>query len=237
MQPTYLPWSGYFNLLSTADVFVFLDDAQFQRKSWHCRNQILISGTARFLSVPVLSRGRLMAIDEAEIDYSRDWRREHEDGVREAYGATMGGPTVLELLGEAWNRRPRRLLDLNLAIIRSICGVLNIRTPLRLASELQVGGQRSERLLSICEHLGVTDYLSPSGSAGYLEQDGFAASGRVALHFQNFVPAPYPQRDATDFVPYMSVIDVIAQCGVEEAAAYVRRPSFPSYPEHRRGHP
>ncbi len=231
MQPTYLPWSGWFNLMATADVFVFLDDAQFQRSSWHCRNQIVLGGAAHFLTVPVLRSGLETRIRDAEIDYGRDWRKSHEGQVRQAYGRAPWGRLVIERLTAAWAARPARLLELNLSVITGLAELLDIRTPTRLASELDVVGERSERLLTICERLGAAHYLSPAGSAGYLEADGFASSGRVALHLQHFVPEPYRQRGVPDFVPYMSVVDVIAHLGPEAASVYVRRPSFPSYTE------
>lgn len=51
MQPTYLPWSGYFNLISSVDIFVFLDDIQFNRRSWQTCNRVLLRGEEYMLSV------------------------------------------------------------------------------------------------------------------------------------------------------------------------------------------
>ena len=52
MQPMYLPWAGYFNLISSVDRFYYLDDAQYERGTWQNRNRILLNGQAQFLTVP-----------------------------------------------------------------------------------------------------------------------------------------------------------------------------------------
>ena len=56
MQPTYLPWSGYFSMIKNADIFVFLDDVQFDKRSWQQRNRILLNKKETFLTVPVISK-------------------------------------------------------------------------------------------------------------------------------------------------------------------------------------
>ena len=68
MQPTYLPWPGYFNLISKADVFVFLDDAQFQKNSWHNRNRILVENKPHWITVPVKHKSLDQKINETEIE-------------------------------------------------------------------------------------------------------------------------------------------------------------------------
>lgn len=226
MQPTYLPWSGYFNLMAFSDVFVVLDDAQFQRSSWHCRNQIILGGDKSYLTVPIKRTGLQSRIDEVVIDYSKDWRKSHEGMIKQAYTRTKGGSVVIEALVSAWNTRPERLIDLNIMIIMSMAKILNIGSTILRSSQLGVIGKRSDRLLQICHRLCASDYLSPAGAAQYLKDDGFCNQKTVALHLQNFVPHAYPQPKAEIFVPYMSVVDVIANLGPHSAAQYVRQACF-----------
>ena len=229
MQPTYLPWAGFFNLMVSADVFVILDDAQFQRSSWHCRNRIVLQGQSVFLTVPIRRTGLRMKLSEAIIDYGSDWRRSHEGQLRLAYSRAVSGTLILDLVSEAWRNKPERLAELNLRLIRSLASLLEIDTPLMLSSETGVEGKRSDRLLRLCRHVHATDYLSPAGSSQYLKEDGFENLEGVALHLQQFVPHPYVQYRADKFVPNMSVMDVIANQGPSFASSYVRQPAFPSY--------
>jgi hypothetical protein len=77
MQPTYLPWAGYFNLISQSDVFVFLDDAQFQKNSWHNRNRILVNHLPHWITLPVRHAALCQTIRQTELDDSKNWRRKH----------------------------------------------------------------------------------------------------------------------------------------------------------------
>jgi hypothetical protein len=181
------------------------------------------------LTVPIVRNGLTTKLSDAKIDYIRDWRKSHDGRVRQAYARTLGGNIVLAALIKAWRADHERLIDLNLSVIKALSEVLGIRTPFVMASELGVTGVRTQRLLAICDKLGVTHYLSPGGSAEYLSDDGFERQNRVSLHLQQFLPHPYQQHRTSAFLPFMSVIDVIANLGVTEAAAYVRRPAFANY--------
>ena len=71
MQPTYLSWLGYFNLVDRSDVFVFLDSVQFDKRSWQQRNRIKTSTGELMLTVPVLTKGRFdQNICDVKIDKS-----------------------------------------------------------------------------------------------------------------------------------------------------------------------
>ena len=76
MQPTYLPWVGYFNLINKSEYFVFLDDVQFDKRSWQQRNKIIINSNQRYLTVPVLSKNKyLQKLSEVKIDNSEKWQK------------------------------------------------------------------------------------------------------------------------------------------------------------------
>ena len=71
MQPTYFPWLGYFDLISRADIFVFLDDVQFSYRSWQHRNRIVNRGKETMLTVPVINKGGRKRIKDILIDESQ----------------------------------------------------------------------------------------------------------------------------------------------------------------------
>ena len=56
MQPTFIPWAGYFGLIKLVDQFVFLDDVQFDRRSWQQRNKIFENDKASFVTVPIIKK-------------------------------------------------------------------------------------------------------------------------------------------------------------------------------------
>ena len=90
MQPTYLPYLGYFQLMAASEVFVFLDDVQFARRSWQSRNRILTANGELMLTVPVKKHDRDTPICAIEIDDSQGWRDKHLAAIRHAYGKRPG---------------------------------------------------------------------------------------------------------------------------------------------------
>ncbi|URI06325.1 WbqC family protein [Aquincola tertiaricarbonis] len=224
MQPTYLPWSGYFHLMTQVDVFVLLDDVQFQRRSWHTRNRILLQGREHMLTVPVAAAHQRDRLHQVQTVAEEPWRARHWATLSAAYAKAPHGRALLDLLQPLYQAplADRGLTAWNESLIRTLAQALGIDTPLVRATTLGCGGQRSEHLLNLCLALGCDSYLSPRGSREYLEEDEFEANAQVALDFQQFDPKPYAQLRAESFVSHLSVIDVIAQQGVSFAARYVR---------------
>lgn len=215
MQPTYLPWIGYFGLMKAVDLFILLDSAQFARRSWQQRNQIKTANGPIWLTVPVLSKGRRdQLITEVEIDRSRDFPQSHQKALELNYKKAPHfdacAPQLLSLLA-ADNRL---LTDSTISVIAWLRDALGITTPIRRTSEFEVTGAKAELLASICEQVGATEYISPPGSKDYLEEtDAFARRG-IPLRYFNFAHPEYPQRFG-GFLPYMSVVDLLFNCGPE----------------------
>lgn len=215
MQPTYLPWLGYFGLMKSVDLFILLDSVQFARRSWQQRNQIKTANGPIWLTVPVLSKGkRDQLISEVEIDRSRDFPQSHQTALEVNYKKApyfdAHAPQLLSLLG-ADNRH---LADLTIGVIVWLRDALGITTPIRRSSEFEGVGAKAELLASLCDRVGATEYISPPGSKDYLdESDAFARRG-MPLHYFNFTHPEYSQRFG-DFLPHMSVIDLLFNCGPE----------------------
>jgi hypothetical protein len=228
MQPTYLPWAGYFNLMAQVDVFVYLDDVQFERQSWQTRNRILLQGREHLLVVPTARLALDTRIDAARVADDPRWRSDHWKTLVAAYGKAAHGATLLELLRPFYEGpAPALLAQFNEGLVTAIAGAIGLRTPTLKSSSLACTGKRSEHVALICAALGCDEYLSPQGARQYLEQDGFADNSGVGLRFQNYEPPPYAQRGAPAFVPRLSVVDVLANLGVEATLQYVRGNSEP----------
>jgi len=223
MQPTYLPWAGYFNLMQQVDQFVFLDDVQFEHQSWQTRNRILVHGSELQLVVPVQRCPLSTLISEVRIVGDDRWRAKHWGSLTAAYGKAPHGKEVLNLLEPIYSGViPERLADLNESIITTIARALDIATPFLRGSQLGCGGTRSSHLVAICRATDSDEYLSPPGSHAYLMEDNFEALGNIKLNFQHYVPKVYQQHRTTDFTPRLSIVDVIANLGINGCVQYVR---------------
>lgn len=223
MQPTYIPWSGYFNLIASVESFVFLDNVQFERQSWQSRNRILLQGREHLLVVPVEKAPLATTINNVITSEQRgNWRRDHWMTLQAAYAKARHGRELLDLLEPFYDsHEPMHLARLNMALIQCLAQALSLSTRFLSASGLESSGERTERLIRICETVGADTYVSPRGSAEYLQTDGFATATSVNLEFQAFLPAPYKQYRAESFTSHLSIIDVIANIGLEHARAYI----------------
>jgi hypothetical protein len=223
MQPTYFPWSGYFHLIDQADIFIFLDDIQFEKRSWQSRNRILLNGQAHWLSVPVKNVAQNQKICEIQIDDTQAWRTKQQRTLQQTYAKHPFFHELTPFIEVIGDRSIQRLAELNVKIIKIICSALEIQKKFYLSSELNLEGKRSEKLIAICEHLNCDEYVSPQGSADYLAEDRFTEQTSVRLSFQNYTPRPYEQIGSDEFVSHLSILDVIANIGCDNASNYVRR--------------
>lgn len=223
MQPTYLPWAGYFGLLASVDLFVFLDSVQFARRSWQQRNRIRGPQGELMLTVPTHSKGRReQRIDEVMIDASTEPTRRHLKTIRQCYAASPYRDPVLAVIGRWLESPPASLCELNIGLITDLARCLGITTPTLRASGLAGVGAKADLLASICAQLGATQYVSPPGSRDYLDASAAFAEAGIAVRYFEFDCPPYPQPGA-GFVPQLSVIDLLFNVGAEAAQALIRQ--------------
>jgi len=224
MQPTYLPWAGYFNLMNQVDCFVFLDDVQFERRSWQNRNRILLNGREHLLTVPVVKVDRSTPINQIKICNETNWRFDHWKTLMTAYKKAPYGTEMLELLEKYYNTDSldlQFLSEFNQSIIRALATSLGIGCQFLRASYLGCKGKRTTHLIAICEAVGASIYVTSCGAVNYLKEDGFSAQTPIELWFQDYLPKPYPQRKVVEFVSHLSIVDVIAHIGIEMTKSYV----------------
>jgi hypothetical protein len=222
MQPTYLPWLGYFDLIAQADVFVFLDDVQFERRSWQSRNRIVSSGGEQMLSVSVRKHDQQTALCDIILADDPPWRGKHIEAVRHAYAKRPYGAEAIAFLeAQLAPLTNQRLVDLHCGLIEAAAGELGLKSQFVRASALGCGGTRSEHLLEICRTVGARTYISPMGSRDYMLEDGVFAAAGLPVRFRRFAVLPYTQ--GREFTPYMSFLDSVANLGWAGAAEHLRQ--------------
>jgi hypothetical protein len=147
--------------------------------------------------------------------------------LRHAYARA---PFLKELLPriEAWIARDHATLaDLNIGFIELAASWLGIETRLVRSSTLGSTGTRSARIADVLHRVGARTYLSARGAAGYMIADGVFPLSDVEAVFQTYEPAPYPQVQSPEFVPYLSVLDLLLQVGPEAAREVLARGERP----------
>ncbi|MEW6278784.1 MAG: WbqC family protein [Candidatus Eremiobacterota bacterium] len=208
LQPGYLPWLGYFDQMARCDRFVVYDDVQYDRHGWRNRNRIKTSQGVRWLTVPVLRAERPL-IRDARVGPG-SWARRHLMTLQQSHSRAPHAASVLHRLAPLYERPWTFLLDLDLAVCEVLRELLGLKTPLVLASDLKVEGGRCQRLVEMCRRLQADTYLTGRAARAYLDESLFAAQG-IRVEYQDYQHPIYPQLHG-DFVPYLSVVDLLVNC-------------------------
>jgi len=213
MQPTFLPWIGYFAMMDRAQHFVFLDSVQFAKRSWQQRNQIKTASGAQWLTISVLSKGlREQLIADVRIDHSSECIEKTIKTLTASYSKAPYFKEYSEPLFRILQKKHEFLADLNIEFICEIARILGINTEFIRSSQMGVEGRKADLLATIAEKLKTTTYISALGSKDYLDESTAFAERNIKICFNHYEHPQYPQLHG-EFVPYMCVLDLIFNVG------------------------
>tara|TARA_B110000259_G_C13896175_1_gene354967 strand:- start:33 stop:707 length:675 start_codon:yes stop_codon:yes gene_type:complete len=221
MQPHYLPWPGYFNLMSKVDKYIFLDDVQFSKNSWQSRNQIIIDNHKKWITIPTKKSSLKTNINSKLIDFSKNWQLKQSKTIIQAYSKHSYIKDLEELMNFCNTIKLLNLSDYNIEILKFLSFKLHIKVEFIKSSVFNSKKERTYRVIEILEKIKASEYLSPIGAKDYLEQDKFNEITKVKLKFNDFQSMPYVQKKFKPFLPNLSIIDLIANLGWTEATRYV----------------
>jgi hypothetical protein len=214
-QPTYLPWLGYFEQMRRADVFIFLDSVQFERRSWQCRNRIRTSrGDTFWLTVPVKSHSRDTLIHDIVISPTeRGWADNHLKALAVHLAKAPYVREMLAIVEPILGDPPVLLAELNIALIRAMAAHLGLHPRFLRSSELSVPGTSADLIVNLIESVGATDYYSAAGSAAYLEsaRPRFEQAG-IRYRYQTWEHPTYAQHGAP-FTSHLAIVDPLSWTG------------------------
>ncbi|KKT55702.1 MAG: WbqC-like protein [Parcubacteria group bacterium GW2011_GWC2_44_22] len=214
MQPNYLPWAGYFNLIDNCDVFVFLDHVQYTKNEWINRNRIKIPKDWIYLTVPIKTSGKLcQPIMETEIDNNANWQKKHWRSIQFNYAKAPYYDEFSSVLQEIYQKKWVYISDLNITSTKIIMDNLGLKKEISFSSKMNVAGHKTDLVINICKQLKATEYISPLGANAYIEEDKFKQNN-IKLIYQTYLNHHpiYPQLWGK-FVSHLSIIDLIFNCG------------------------
>ncbi|HEX2544602.1 MAG TPA: WbqC family protein [Ramlibacter sp.] len=214
-QPNFFPWLGYFNKIARADVFVVLDDAQYQKtgSSWSNRVKLLLAGEARWVTAPIQRPAHgVQRLDQVEWAV-QPWRDKLLKTVRLQYGRAPFFTETMDLLEPLVAHPDDRVAAYNLHAIKAIATALELEAEFVAASSYAVQASATQRLVELVRAAGCDSYLAGGGAGGYQDDALFSTAG-LHLEYQGFAHPEYPQHGAKFFVPGMSIIDVLMNCGI-----------------------
>lgn len=223
LQPGYLPWLGFFEQLYRSDVFVIYDDVQYDKNGWRNRNRVKTANGIQWLTVPVLLKyNDHPQICEVRIDNNTKWRKKHLETIRQSYARTPFFKQYFELFESTFTRDWEYLIDLDIHLIKMLAQALGIPEKLMIrSSTLDIEGDRVDRLIKLCNHFGADTFYEGASGINYIDPTEFQQNG-IMVQFQEYHHPEYAQLYG-DFVPYLSVLDLLFNCGYNSLDILIRK--------------
>ncbi|UVJ45419.1 WbqC family protein [Pseudomonas sp. LS1212] len=208
MQPYFLPYLGYFQLMAAADCFVIYDNVQFIKNGWIERNRYLLDGEAKWFGVPLGKSSHTRLILERQVSplFDLDALLNRLDF---AYRKAPRQRLMLDWLKALLSPAAANIAELNERLLRACCDLLGLQVPILRASELIENSRFSgeARVIEMVQALGGTHYLNPMGGKALYQQEHFGREGLMLEFLRPYLPA-YPQ-GGRDFLPGLSILDAL----------------------------
>lgn len=241
LQSAYVPWKGYFDLLSAADDFIIYDEVQFSKGDWRNRNRIITSGKLVWLTIPVKTSGLLLqAIDTVEAS-DLHWAEHHWRRIRESYRHTPFFDAVAPVLEATYRSLDGQanLSVINVKLLRVLAELMGLEPSLTDSRTVpRTTDDPTQRLVELCIARQATRYLSGPAAQSYLKSEPFRAAG-IELRYADYGGYPaYPQ-PLEPFEHGVSILDMLFRIGPEASRSHLkslRNPNgFIAFPETEKG--
>jgi len=222
LQPGYLPWLGFFDQMARVNLFLIYDEMDYTQYDWRNRNRIKGSQGEIWLIVPV-EHDPGVRICDARIDNRKNWRRKHLNSIEMNYARAPFFQRYIQFFRDLYNREWNKLVDLDMEIIRFCAAELGIKTPIILASQLQLEekfieagweqDRRTERIIFFMTQLGANVLFEGESGQNYINE-GLMAQAGCRVEYQHYQHPVYRQQFGA-FIPCLSVVDLMYNHGNE----------------------
>lgn len=209
MQPYFLPYLGYFQLIAAVDKFIVLDDVNFIQRGWINRNRMLMNGAPHLFTLPLRGASQNRLICDLELVADAVWREKLLRSLRQAYGRAPYYAQVSGMLDDMLHLPSLRLDLFLLNSLQLVMRYLALDTAVVPTSRLygNAGLSGEQRIIDICQREGASDYINPIGGVSLYQRAHFEQHG-IALHFLRSRAVSYPQ-GKNQHISGLSIVDVL----------------------------
>lgn len=222
MQPYFLPYLGYFQLINAVDKFVVYDNIEFTKKGWINRNCILVNGKTSYISLPLKKGSDYLDVRERSL--SENWpveRKSMLNRLKESYKKSPFFECAYPVIEKILLFNEDNLFYFIFNSIRAINEYLGISTSLIVSSEIAVNHDlKSEyKLIELCKAINATTYINPAGGIDLYKKESFKKQ-QIDLHFLKTNDFTYKQF-TNEFISFLSVVDVMMFNSKEKIETYL----------------
>lgn len=209
VQSNYIPWKGYFDLISAVDEFILFDDVQYTKRDWRNRNKIKTDQGSTWLTIPVEVKGKYrQQIQEVKIK-GDEWQEKHWKSIIHNYSRSLYFDRYRSIIEKLYfGEKELFLSQVNYRFIKGICEILRIDTKISWSMDYKVLGSKTERLINLCKQVNGTEYLSGSRAKVYIDCLLFDRQG-IQIKFVDYSNYPEYRQLFPPFDHHVSILDLI----------------------------
>lgn len=218
MQPYFLPYIGYWQLIKAVDIFVIYDDVQYIKQGWVNRNRFIVNGKVSYFTLPV-SKGSMNDLIKEKTIQPQWFNKERGKFIKsmmQNYGKSQYA-SLLDKIVEVIRCDDNELSVFLEHTLKEICLLLDINTNVIRSSKINHNRDLigAKRVIDICKSLGTKQYINSIGGIELYSKGEFKESG-IDLKFIKSTLVPYEQIGCKSFEPNLSILDVLLNCGIEQ---------------------
>lgn len=215
-QSNYIPWKGYFHNIAQADIFVIYDDMQYTKRDWRNRNKVKTEGGVKWLSIPVEVKGKYhQRINETKVS-DPSWNEKHWSALQNHYRKAPYFKDHKDWIEALYrNCKTPWLTEINRFFIEAVMAKLDINTEIRDSREFKLKGDKTEKLVGVCEDLGATHYFTGPAAKNYMSEKPFKEKD-ISVIYADY--SDYPEYDQI-YPPFehgVTIWDVFFHCPIRE---------------------
>ena len=223
MQPYFMPYMGYFQLISSVDEFIIYDNIQYTKKGWINRNRISVNGKDQFITIPIKKDSDYLDVSERMI--SDNWGKEKYkilNIIKSFYGKAPNFKEAYGVIEDCLNIEEENLFNFIYETILIINNFLDIKTKIIISSDIDIDHnlRSKNKVIEICKNRDAEIYVNSIGGISLYDKEEFKDNG-IILNFIKSNPIKYQQSNS-EFIPWLSIVDVMMFNSKEKIKEYLK---------------
>ena len=210
MQPYFMAYIGYFQLINSVDTFVIYDNIQYTKKGFINRNRILHNGTDKQFTIPIKKDSDYLNVVDRNI--SETWSKDRKkllNIINQSYKKSPYYNECIDVINECIMYENYNLFEFIYFSVQKLCSYFNIDTNIIISSDIDIDHslKSQEKVIAICKQLNAKTYINSIGGTNLYDTKTFKQQN-INLNFIKSKTIEYSQFNQ-EFIPWLSIIDVM----------------------------